>query len=107
MPVSGRGTVIGGGSFGTALAVVLARGGLRTTLQTRTAEQAVTLDEARENRVYLPGVELPTHLRVEPASAGVARADYVFLAVPSSGLGEVIAALGDAGLGKRAAVVSV
>jgi glycerol-3-phosphate dehydrogenase (NAD(P)+) len=107
MPVSGRGTVIGGGSFGTALAVVLARGGLRTTLQTRTAEQAVTLDEARENRVYLPGVELPAHLRVEPASAGVARADYVFLAVPSSGLGEVIAALGDAGLGKRAAVVSV
>ncbi len=87
--------------------MLLARGGLRTTLQARTAEQAALLDEQRENRVYLPEVELPGQLRIEPAAAGVARADYVFLAVPSSGLGEVIRALGDGGLGRRAAVVSV
>src|SRR4029077_1039672 len=106
-PGAKRATVIGAGSFGTALAVLLARGGLRTTLQARTAEQAGRLEGERENRVYLPGVELPAGLRVESASAGVARADYVFLAVPSRGLGEVIEALGAAGLGKRAAVVSV
>jgi glycerol-3-phosphate dehydrogenase (NAD(P)+) len=99
--------VIGAGSFGTALAVLLARGGLRTTLQARTAEQAAQLEGEHENRVYLPGVELPAQLRIEPTSAGVARADYVFLAVPSSGLGEVIAMLDEAGLGRRAAVVSV
>ena len=75
--------MIGAGSFGTALAVLLARAGLRTTLQTRTAEQAALIDRERENRRYLPGVELPSQLRIEPASAGVARADYVFLAVPS------------------------
>ncbi|MGH2875081.1 MAG: NAD(P)H-dependent glycerol-3-phosphate dehydrogenase [Solirubrobacteraceae bacterium] len=109
MPTPGakRATVIGAGSFGTALAVLLARGGLRTTLQARTVEQAANLNRDRENRVYLPGVELPTQLRIEPASAGVARADYVFLAVPSSGLDEVIATLEAAGLDKRAAVVSV
>ena len=106
-PGAKRATVIGAGSFGTALAVVLARGGLRTTLQARTAEQAASLEEEHENRVYLPGVELPTQLRIEPTSAGVARADYVFLAVPSNGLDEVIAMLDEAGLGKRAAVVSV
>jgi glycerol-3-phosphate dehydrogenase (NAD(P)+) len=106
-PGAKRATVIGAGSFGTALAVLLARGGLRTTLQARTAEQAIDLEQERENRVYLPGVELPTQLRIEPTSAGVARADYVFLAVPSSGLDEVIAMLDEAGLGKRAAVVSV
>jgi glycerol-3-phosphate dehydrogenase (NAD(P)+) len=99
--------VIGAGSFGTALAVLLARAGLRTTLQTRTEEQAKALEEKRENDVYLPGVELPSTLRIEPASAGVARADYVFLAVPSQGLGEVIDKLDGAGLGRRAAVVSV
>jgi glycerol-3-phosphate dehydrogenase (NAD(P)+) len=99
--------VIGAGSFGTALAVVLARGGLRTTLQARTAEQAALLDGERENRRYLPGVELPPQLRVEHAAAGVARADYVFLAVPSQGLDHVIAGLRDAGLGSRTAVVSV
>jgi glycerol-3-phosphate dehydrogenase (NAD(P)+) len=99
--------VIGAGSFGTALAVLLARGGLRTTLQARTAEQASRLVEDRENTTYLPGVELPAQLRLEPASVGVERADYVFLAVPSSSLGEVIASLGAAGLGRRTAVVSV
>jgi glycerol-3-phosphate dehydrogenase (NAD(P)+) len=106
-PGARRATVIGAGSFGTALAVLLARGGLRTTLQTRTAEQAQTLERERRNDAYLPGVELPAQLRIEPVTAGVERADYVFLAVPSRGLGEVIAALGAGGLGRRAAVVSV
>jgi glycerol-3-phosphate dehydrogenase (NAD(P)+) len=106
-PGARRATVIGAGSFGTALAVLLARGGLRTTLQTRTADQAELIDRERENRAYLPGVDLPPHLRIEPASIGVARADYVFLAVPSRGLGEVIDRLGASGLGRRTAVVSV
>jgi glycerol-3-phosphate dehydrogenase (NAD(P)+) len=106
-PGARRATVIGAGSFGTALAVVLARGGLRTTLQARTAEQAGLLESERENRRYLPGVELPAQLRVEQVAAGVARADYVFLAVPSQGLDRVIGGLRQAGLGPRAAVVSV
>jgi glycerol-3-phosphate dehydrogenase (NAD(P)+) len=106
-PGGRRATVIGAGSFGTALAVLLARGGLRTTLQTRTPEQAVVLDAERQNSVYLPGVELPAQLRIEDASRGVERADYVFLAVPSRGLAEVIARLGSSGLGDGAAVVSV
>jgi glycerol-3-phosphate dehydrogenase (NAD(P)+) len=98
--------VIGAGSFGTALAILLTRGGLRTTLQTRTAEQAALIDREHENGKYLPGVELPSQLRIEPASVGVARADYVFLAVPSRGLGEVIENLTTSGLGNRTAVVS-
>jgi glycerol-3-phosphate dehydrogenase (NAD(P)+) len=112
-PGAKRATVIGAGSFGTALAVLLARGGFRTTLQTRTAEQAALIERERtprgtgENRQYLPGVQLPPQLRIEAASAGVARADYVFLAVPSRGLGEVIERLGASGLGRRTAVVSV
>jgi glycerol-3-phosphate dehydrogenase (NAD(P)+) len=106
-PVARRATVIGAGSFGTALAVLLARAGLRTTLQARTSEQARELEADRENRRYLPGVALAQQLRIEPVSAGVSRADYVFLAVPSRGLAEVIASLGAAGLGRRTAVVSV
>ncbi|MGO9490094.1 MAG: NAD(P)H-dependent glycerol-3-phosphate dehydrogenase [Solirubrobacteraceae bacterium] len=102
-----RATVVGAGSFGTALAVLLARGGLRTSLQTRTAEQARTIEEQRENATYLPGVQLPGALRVEAASAGAARADYVFLAVPSRRLTEAVDALVAAGLGRRTAVVSV
>jgi glycerol-3-phosphate dehydrogenase (NAD(P)+) len=105
-PGAKRATVIGAGSFGTALAVILARGGLRTTLQARTAEQADALIATRENRRYLPGVELPAALRIESATAGVARADYVFLAVPSQALQSLIADLSARGLGRRTAVVS-
>jgi glycerol-3-phosphate dehydrogenase (NAD(P)+) len=106
-PVARRATVIGAGSFGTALAVLLGRAGLRTTLQTRRAEQAKMLAEDRENKLYLPGVELPSQLRIEQVDAGVARADYVFLAVPSRGLDVAISTLQSGDLGRRAAVVSV
>ena len=63
--------MIGAGSFGTALAVLLARGGLRVTLQARTAEQAERLADQQENRDYLPEVKLPAQLRIEPLSSGV------------------------------------
>lgn len=107
VPGARRATVIGAGSFGTALAVLLARSGVRATLQARTAEQATQLQDERENARYLPGVALPQQLRIEPASAGVARADYVFLAVPSRGLAQAIAALQRSELGRRTAVVSL
>lgn len=107
LPTTRRATVIGAGSFGTAVAVLLARGGLRTTLQTRTAPQARELQEARENLTYLPGVELPASLRIGTTKDGLARADFVFLGVPSRGLDEVIAGLPAAGLSSRASVVSL
>lgn len=100
--------VIGAGSFGTAVAVLLARGGLRTTLQARTEAQAKEMAERRENREYLSGVELPRELRIEQVGAGaVARADYVFLGVPSISLAEVVEGLADQGLSEKAAVVSL
>lgn len=106
-PVAKRAIVVGAGSFGTAVAVLLSRGGLRTTLQTRTPEQARRLQEDRENRVYLAGVELPRELRIESVDAGLGRADYVFLGVPSDGLGRTIRGLTKSGLGARTAVISL
>src|SRR3954464_11591892 len=102
-----RAIVIGAGSFGTAVAVLLARGGFRTTLQSRTAEQAVRLGAHRENKGHPPGVEPPRRLAVEPMSAGLSKADYVFLGVPSRGLEEVIANLAPSGLPRRTPVISM
>ena len=106
-PALRRAVVIGAGSFGTAIAVLLARGGVRTTLQTRTAEQAEALEAARMNDRYLPGVELPPSLRIEQAGDSIRRADYVLLAVPSAHLAGVIDGLPAAGLNRRAAIVSL
>ncbi len=106
-PGTRRAVVIGAGSFGTAVAVLLARGGFRTTLQTRTQEQADLLLEARENAAYLPGIEFPPQLKIECADEGIARADYVFLGVPSRGMDRVIAGLPQAGLRPKTPVISM
>jgi glycerol-3-phosphate dehydrogenase (NAD(P)+) len=106
-PGSRRAVVLGAGSFGTAVAVLLARGGFRTTLQTRTPEQAQRLQADRENKEYLADVALPAELRVEPMSAGLSRADYVFLGVPSRGMAEVIANLKASGLHSKTPVISM
>src|SRR3954467_10941873 len=106
-PGTRRAVVVGAGSFGTAVAVLLARGGFRTTLQTRTAEQAARLEADRENKEDLADGELPRELRVEPMAAGLSRADYVFLGVPSRGLSEVIANLRATGLPSRTPVISL
>lgn len=103
-PGARRAIVIGAGSFGSAIAVLFARAGVRTTLQTRTLEQAARLNESRQNREYLPGIDLPRALRIEPVTDGVGRADFVFLAVPSGALRDVVASLADSGLGRAAAV---
>jgi glycerol-3-phosphate dehydrogenase (NAD(P)+) len=106
-PIAKRAIVVGAGSFGTAVAVLLARGGFRTTLQTRTAEQCRRLLTDRENLVYLPGVELPRELRIEGVDAGLGRADYVFLALPSGAIGAMIRGLTKAGLAGRTPVISL
>src|SRR3712207_6532817 len=106
-PGSRRAVVVGAGSFGTAVAVLLARGGFRTTLQARSPEQAQVLARTRTNADYLAGVRLPDELRVEHIGMGLGRADYVFLGVPSKGLGTVIAGLRRAGLRPRTPVISL
>jgi len=57
--------VLGAGSWGTALALVLARSGQRDVwLVTRDEAQATEIESARENSRYLPGINLPANIRV-------------------------------------------
>ena len=107
VPFGRRAVVVGAGSFGTAVAVLLARGGLRTTLQARTERQAALLASDRVNEAYLPGIRLPGELRVESVDAGLGRADYVFLGVPSHGLDPTIAGLAQRGLQEHVPLVSL
>src|SRR5262245_47494433 len=87
LPPMRRAAVIGAGSWGTALAVLLARSGLEVQLATRTAEQASEIDEDRENRRYLPGVRLPDSVRVlQSSEIELAGLDLVCLAIPSGSL---------------------
>jgi 1-acyl-sn-glycerol-3-phosphate acyltransferase len=96
LPPMRRAAVIGAGSWGTAVAVLLARGGLEVQLGARTAEQAAEMIEAGENRRYLEGVELPDSLLVRPASEiELAGLDLVCLAIPSGSLPQAVGAIAD------------
>jgi glycerol-3-phosphate dehydrogenase (NAD(P)+) len=96
LPPMRRAAVIGAGSWGTAVAVLLARGGLEVQLGTRTAVQAAEMADARENRRYLEGVELPDSLLVRPASEiELAGLDLVCLAIPSGSLPQAVGAIAD------------
>jgi glycerol-3-phosphate dehydrogenase (NAD(P)+) len=96
LPPMRRAAVIGAGSWGTAVAVLLARGGLEVQLGTRTAAQADAMSEERQNRRYLEGVELPESLRVRPASEiELAGLDLVVLAIPTGSLPQAVGAIAD------------
>lgn len=75
--------IVGAGGWGTALAVILARRGLKVTLWARRPEQVARLRTERENKAYLPGVALPPEVDVTDELAAVARHPRILLAVPS------------------------
>jgi len=58
--------VLGAGSWGTALAIQLARAGQRTTLWGRAEDRPEVLAERRCNQQYLPDIPFPTALSIEP-----------------------------------------
>ncbi|MDP2321831.1 MAG: NAD(P)H-dependent glycerol-3-phosphate dehydrogenase [Acidobacteriota bacterium] len=83
--------VLGSGSWGTALAVHLARTGHDVRLWARDAALAEQMARTRVNAAYLPGIELPPSLvptqALEDALVG---AEVVVVAVPSHGVRDVM-----------------
>jgi 1-acyl-sn-glycerol-3-phosphate acyltransferase len=105
LPPLRKAAVIGAGSWGTAVAVLLARGGLEVELGTRTEDKARQINKKRENEEYLPGVKLPEGLGVKRSTEiELAGCDLICLAVPSSALPNVVGALADR-IGSRASVL--
>jgi 1-acyl-sn-glycerol-3-phosphate acyltransferase len=96
LPPIRRAAIVGGGTWGTSLAVSLARAGFEVDLGCRTAEQASELESSRRNDRYLPGIELPSSVRVLRASElELCAHDLVCLAVPARSLPAVLAAHGE------------
>ncbi len=86
--------VLGAGSWGTALASLLARNGHRTVIWGRDAEQVRAINERHENTRYLPGIPLPESLRASTdLPATVRAADVVLVVTPSHAFGETVHAL--------------
>ena len=75
--------VLGAGSFGTAIATALARGGNPVTLLCRTHEQADTINTRHENPRFFPGHTLSPLIDATGDLGDVIGRDMLFLAFPS------------------------
>lgn len=96
--------VLGAGSWGTALAAVLARNGAAVTLWGRDADAIAQMAATRRNARYLPELELPAELQLSAdLGASVRGASVVLIVTPSHAFADLLERLAphlpaDAGL---------
>ena len=88
--------VIGAGAWGTALAIHLARLHPQVFLWGRNADLLSKIICERENKRYLPGIQLPENIiACEDFSKLVGNATYVLVAIPSTAMRKQLCAIRD------------
>lgn len=84
-------SVLGGGSWGTALARDLANKDIDTTIYIRNESQRKEIEKAKENKKYLPGIKLPENLKYTSSlDVAIKGAEYLVLAVPTNSVRSVL-----------------
>ncbi len=87
----GKVAVIGGGSFGTVIANIIAQNGHDVSFWMRSETLAAEVNALHENASYLPGYRLSERvIATHDMAAAVARSDVIFVAVPSSSFRQVV-----------------
>src|SRR3974390_90518 len=84
--------VLGGGAWGTALALACARAGRSVTLWEHDAANAERLKQKRES-AFLPGIALDKRIGIAGDLAEAARAEAILLVVPAQAVRAVMQAL--------------
>ena len=88
--------VLGAGSWGTALSIILANNGHQVSLWAREKELALSLESTRENTRYLPGISLPNSLLVSNNLAQLIKEECeILVVVPSSGFRSILESVKD------------
>ena len=82
-PAFERVGVIGGGAWGTALAALAAGNGAEVLIWAREAEVVAGINEARENKLFLPDVALRGNLRATGRAADFADFEAVLAVAPA------------------------
>ena len=90
--------VIGAGSWGTALALLLHGNGVPVTIWGHDPEHVREIAARRENRFCLPGVALPPELRLTAELGDLRDCDLLLLVTPSMAIREVAARLAATGV---------
>lgn len=75
--------IIGGGAWGTALALSAFRAGLRVTLWSIFEEEVDTINRSHENTLRLPGIALDPSIQATTNPASASQATFIILAPPA------------------------
>ncbi|HQK18579.1 MAG TPA: NAD(P)H-dependent glycerol-3-phosphate dehydrogenase [Polyangiaceae bacterium] len=88
--------IVGGGSFGSALAMIAAAQGHRVRMWVRREQQANEINQAHTNGAYLGEARLPDHLQATTdMQLAVQGATVVLMAIPSKSFREVARTVGE------------
>ncbi len=98
--------IVGAGSWGTALAILLHEARLPITVWGHNADHIAQVAAARENAAYLPGIVLPEPLRFTADLDALTGCDLVLFVTPSKAVREVAARLSTTALGQHALLLS-
>lgn len=83
--------VLGGGSWGTALAILLTKKGLSVDMWLRNREQVEDIIHHGENRKYLPNIKIPENLSImSDVERTIYKKDIILFAVPTHGVRETL-----------------
>ena len=86
-------SIIGSGSFGTALAIMLANMGHRVCLWSFSEDECASLIKRKENRAFLPGFSIPQNITHTTDIEECASTDVIVCALPSFAVRRVLCGL--------------
>ena len=99
-------SVLGAGSWGTAIATAAAERGVEVHLWSRNAEHLEEIAKLKENKRYLPGVKIPNNIKLTDDLRAASRSDILACVIPSTGLRHFTEDLLSVGLRKDSVILS-
>ena len=98
--------IIGAGSWGTALALLLHGKKIPVTLWGHDERHVLDIVNSHENTAYLPGIEVPKEILMTALLGDLSECDLLLLVTPSKAVREVAARLSASGVREGAVLLS-
>lgn len=98
--------IVGAGSWGTALGLLLHANGRRVTLWGHDAAVLESIRTTRESKVYLPGIRIPEEIQFTADLEALREMPLILLVTPSKAIREVAARLSTVELRRDAVLLS-
>jgi len=83
-------SIIGAGSWGTTLAILLAEKGINVQLHSVFREHNKKMQKERENKLYLKGFKFPSSLQINPSLKDTLKNEIIIIAIPVKFLRKVL-----------------